>query len=605
MDYAFLSRIAAILNQGKTMPHLRQFTFLFKGILAVLPVAGLFLVVSGAALGTAEGQAGKSRLVDEQCLKCHADYQGRENLLAGTVISHSGRSKSLMVQVGHERHVLAYTDETKLFLDGRLEEHVPVTAILRIRDQALIADEIRSMPPIYIPDEEYITADELYPLIVSGPEKAGYALFDVRPASRYAEGHLPTALSLPLDQMNEMQNSLPRDPDTLLIFYCGGEHCTLSLMAAQIASDWGYKNIRVYQNGTPDWLAQGNVLLSTPDFVRERLHQIVLLDLRGQDTAARGHIPGAVAVTPGDLHWLRDQFPADRRAYVVLYIDNGNWTQLAPLVRTIHAWGYNRVSVLDGGFASWRRAGLPEHTTPVSTRVNYVHHPLPGEISRDEFSRLLLDVPANTLILDVRTPVEMSAGSLPQALKIPLDELAVRINEIPPDHEIIVHCASGMRAEIGHAILSRHGLQSRFLNDSVDIIGSKVYLGTSIALEDAAEEPIPSSLDPSLVKIQVASTDAALSARMLRFGKVEFDRGRYAAAKAFFWRAILADPASREAWRHYDMSVIYSLADTIQRFPAMLGSPDDPPADGAPQDAPGMPGSSIPPSPSGRSDEGC
>ncbi len=592
-------------NKGKAMPIPRRFTLLSKNLFKVLPVVGLFVFVLSAVLGAAVGQPDGLRLVDEQCLKCHADYQGRDNVLAGTVVSHSGRSKSLMVQVDHERHVITYTDDTRMFLDGRLEEQVPVTVALQASGQALVADEIRSMPPIYIPDEEYITTDELYSLIAAGPEAAGYALFDVRPASRYAEGHLPTSLSLPLDQMTELRNSLPDDPNTLLIFYCGGEHCTLSLMAAQIAGDWGYTNIRVYQDGTPDWLNQGNVLLSTRDFVLERRQQIVLLDLRGQDSAAQGHIPGAVAVMPGDLQWLRDQFPADQRAYVVLYGNDDNWSQLAPLARTIHAWGYTRVSVLDGGFSSWRQAGFPENTIPVSTRIAYVHQPLPGEVSKEEFTRLVRDLPADKLILDVRTPAEMSAGSLPLAVKIPLDELAVRINEIPPNREVIVHCATGMRAEIGHAILSRFGLQSRFLNDSVDIIGSKVYLGTSIALDDAAEDEVLAGLDPSLVKIQVASTDAALSAKMLRFGKVEFDRGRYAAAKAYFWRAILADPTSRDAWRHYDMSVVSTLADTVQRFPAMLGAPDALLEDAAPQGMQGLPGGLTPTPPSGRSDEGC
>lgn len=576
-------------------------------LLRAAPFIVLFLFAFGVVLAASANQeksAGTSGLVDSQCIKCHADYQGRDNLLAGTVIAHAGRSKSVLVQVGHERHAVTYTDDTRMFLDGRLEEHVPVTMTVNAVGNALTALEIRSMPPIFIPDEKYITGEELYPLVIAGPHRAGYALFDVRPSSRFAEGHIPTARPLPLDKMAELRDRLPENKDTLLIFYCGGEHCTLSMMAAQIAHDWGYENVRIYQDGNPDWLRRGNVLLSTQDFVHERMQKAVVLDLRGPDKAAQGHIPSAVAVDMADIRTLRDQFPADRRAYVILYAEEEGWEQLAPLVREIHSWGYHRISMLEGGFAAWRQAGLPVNITAASTRITYTHQPSPDEISREEFSRLLQDPAANALILDVRTPVEMSAGSLPQAMKIPLDELAVRINEIPPDREVVIHCATGMRAEIGHSILARAGMRSRFLNDTVDIVGNRVYLGTSITLDDAdvGEGPL-AGLDPSLVRIHVATTDAALSARMMRFGKVEFDRGRYAAAKAYFWRAILADPTSREAWRYYDMTVVYSLADTVQRFPAMLGAPDAPLADPDSPGQPGLPGGMQPAS--GRSDEGC
>lgn len=559
----------------------------------------VFLLILLGVISAGARQNAASTLVDEQCIKCHGDYQDKEDFLAGTVISHTGRSKALMVRVGYEQHVITYTEDTKQYLDGRLEADVPVSVVLDPDAQSLVAAEIRSMPPIYIPDEEYITAEELYALVAHGPKQAGYALFDVRPSSRYAEGHIPTAVSLPLDQMLDMRDQMPADTDTLLIFYCGGEHCTLSLMAAQIAADWGYDNIRVYQDGTPVWLGKGYVLLSTPDFVQERLNQIALIDLRGTDQAARGHIPGAVAVTPGELHWLRDQFPADRRAYVVLYADDGNWEQMSPLVREIHNWGYARVSVLEGGYQAWQAGQRPENTTPVATRITYVHQPQPGEISKEAFTRLIQEESPDSVILDVRTPSEMSTGSLPQAVKIPLDELAVRINELPPDKEIVLHCASGMRAEIGHAILSRAGLNSHFLNDSVEIIGSKVYLGTTVALDES--EQLPAGLDPSLVKIQVATTDPALSARLIRFGEVEFKRGRYAAAKAYFWRAILADPTSKTAWQQYDMSVIFTMADTIQRYPGLIADPEAPVTD---QEDSDLPAGNLEPA-TDRSDEGC
>ena len=50
---------------------------------------------------------------------------------------------------------------------------------------------------------------------------------------------------------------LNRDKDTLLIFYCGGLECVLSHNSAFKAEKLGYTNIRVYAEGTPDWVAKG------------------------------------------------------------------------------------------------------------------------------------------------------------------------------------------------------------------------------------------------------------------------------------------------------------------------------------------------------------
>ncbi len=48
-------------------------------------------------------------------------------------------------------------------------------------------------------------------------------IVDARPKKpKYDKGHIPTALSIPDSQFEMLQGKLPRDPNTLLIFYCGG-----------------------------------------------------------------------------------------------------------------------------------------------------------------------------------------------------------------------------------------------------------------------------------------------------------------------------------------------------------------------------------------------
>ncbi|MGD9314341.1 MAG: rhodanese-like domain-containing protein [Desulfobacterales bacterium] len=48
-------------------------------------------------------------------------------------------------------------------------------------------------------------------------------LIDSRPyMPKFANGHIPTAISIPDSQFDKMTDQLPEDKNTLLIFYCEG-----------------------------------------------------------------------------------------------------------------------------------------------------------------------------------------------------------------------------------------------------------------------------------------------------------------------------------------------------------------------------------------------
>ena len=70
------------------------------------------------------------------------------------------------------------------------------------------------------------------------------------------------------------------------------------------------------------------------------------------------------------------------------------------------------------------------------------------------------------VLLDVRRPDERAKGFIPGSLHIPLDELRARMNELPRDKEIIVHCQSGQRSYFACRILSQHGFRVRNLTGS-------------------------------------------------------------------------------------------------------------------------------------------
>lgn len=75
-------------------------------------------------------------------------------------------------------------------------------------------------------------------------------------------------------------------------------------------------------------------------------------------------------------------------------------------------------------------------------------------------------------VLDVRTEREWNDGHLPGATHIPLDALRGRIQEVPRDRRIAVHCRSGFRAHVAARVLRGSGCA-----DVVNVAGGWVSMG--------------------------------------------------------------------------------------------------------------------------------
>lgn len=60
-------------------------------------------------------------------------------------------------------------------------------------------------------------------------------------------------------------------------------------------------------------------------------------------------------------------------------------------------------------------------------------------------------------LVDVRESDEFAAGSLPDAVNIPLSEFTTRYRELKPDHPVAVLCRSGGRSAQAARFLTEHG----------------------------------------------------------------------------------------------------------------------------------------------------
>jgi rhodanese-related sulfurtransferase len=86
---------------------------------------------------------------------------------------------------------------------------------------------------------------------------SSFKLVEALPEKYYREAHLPTALNLPLDRIDELAANLLPNKDELVVTYCASDACENSATAAARLRKLGYSNVREYHEGKAGWIAAG------------------------------------------------------------------------------------------------------------------------------------------------------------------------------------------------------------------------------------------------------------------------------------------------------------------------------------------------------------
>ncbi len=95
-----------------------------------------------------------------------------------------------------------------------------------------------------------ISADELQERLRRGE----VTLLDVRPAVEYGAGHLPEAISMPLDELARRLGELP--PDKTVVAYCRGPYCVYADDALALLAAHGWPVARL-EEGVVEWQQAG------------------------------------------------------------------------------------------------------------------------------------------------------------------------------------------------------------------------------------------------------------------------------------------------------------------------------------------------------------
>jgi len=245
----------------------------------------------------------------------------------------------------------------------------------------------------------------------------------------------------------------------------------LSPLAARKAEKLGYTKIKTFHAGLPEWKKAGHPVVSNIASI-ESLNKIdqpyILLDVRSKGAIEKGHIPKAIAAADGKVEPLKEQFPKFKKAAIIICNEDGDRAKAKDVFKTVTGWGYQQVSILEGGFAGWEKAGKEVAKGPAGSEIKYVRKLLPGELDVVEFKTLAEKPSQEHVILDVRNPPEFAAGAIPGAVSLPLEELELRLNKLSKDKPVLIYCGTGARAEMAFNVLKKAGFNVKYLKATVE-----------------------------------------------------------------------------------------------------------------------------------------
>ena len=86
----------------------------------------------------------------------------------------------------------------------------------------------------------------------------GAVFIDARAPYQFGTGHIPGSVNIPWDEFEYYERALERIPrDAVVVIYCDGSSCDLSIHLGDEMAQRGYTRIRVFYEGWAEWTAAG------------------------------------------------------------------------------------------------------------------------------------------------------------------------------------------------------------------------------------------------------------------------------------------------------------------------------------------------------------
>lgn len=173
----------------------------------------------------------------------------------------------------------------------------------------------------------------------------------------------------------------------------------------------------------------------------------VVVDTRSAADYAAGHVPGTLNIPLGGSFTTWAGWLLSYRREVYLLVDDANCAECVDTaVRDLAMIGLDRVAGVVGtdALTAWTSAGRTLATVAQATPEEAAQMVGRGEAT----------------ILDVRGSAEWEVGHLPGVANVPVGYLTDRLDELPTNLPLIVHCQGGARSAIAASVLKARGIRN-------------------------------------------------------------------------------------------------------------------------------------------------
>ena len=254
-----------------------------------------------------------------------------------------------------------------------LENGADRTALPAVSDEGRAAADAYAAQIAAEDGVRYLAPESMAALLAKAETETIY-MIDVRTDEEYRQGHIPGFRWWPGGQAVQRADDVAVVKNATLVFCCDGR--ARATVTASFYRQMGHREVYVADGGAPAWAASGrelatglerspvagladafaNAALVSAAELHANPPEVTLFVDTSQDFAA-GHTPGARWLSRS---WLEIEIGAiapDKSAPIAVTCGNGRNSALA--AATLRELGYAAVTVLEGGLAAWRQAGLP------------------------------------------------------------------------------------------------------------------------------------------------------------------------------------------------------------------------------------------------------
>jgi hypothetical protein len=165
------------------------------------------------------------------CANCH---QPEAASLRGNFDSVAYKTQSIQIKIDDAVEILRFDKNTLKVANVKPDPENPTESLREIKkgkevrveytekDGKKFATLVVAKPPIKVAPEKLVSTADVEKLVNLGPEKGKYLLIDARPAPRFMEGAIPTAINIPFPAFEKMAGKLPANKGALIVYYCAG-----------------------------------------------------------------------------------------------------------------------------------------------------------------------------------------------------------------------------------------------------------------------------------------------------------------------------------------------------------------------------------------------